>query len=272
MNGDRSPPDPEPVSAGHAQEWPEETAPPGYVPPDPDEKPPLELWRVVGDVRPWGTLLLVLAWAGVLALLMVRGELDDGSALMARGASVAGDPALWRLLTCTFLHSGAMHLLLNSLSLAIYGPPIERIFVRGGFWIVYAAGGALASLASVAWRTWRMPDQLSYSVGASGAIFALAGALLAGTFRLRHRLARGRARALGAALLFLVAQGLSGGITRNGTDNIAHGGGLVAGIVLGAVIPFSARLEGVKPNPLWWGLGAVAATATAAALARVLIG
>jgi len=260
------------LSEGDPPAGPDETLP-GFVPPDPEEKPALDLWREVGDVRAWGTLLLVLSWAAVLATMLALGELGDSSAFVARGASVAEGASneVWRLLTCTFLHAGAFHLLLNSASMWIYGPAVERIFTRGAFWIVFAGGGAVASLASLTWRSWRSA-QFSYSVGASGAIFALAGALLAGSFRLRHRLARGRARALGAAMLFLVAQGLSGGITRNGTDNIAHAGGLVAGVMLGAVIPLHSRLEGKEPNRAWPLLGGVAALALAAALVRVLLG
>ena len=40
----------------------------GELPPDPDERPPVELWSSVGDIPPWGTMLLVLAWAGVFLI------------------------------------------------------------------------------------------------------------------------------------------------------------------------------------------------------------
>ena len=144
------------------------------------------------------------------------------------------------------MHAGVAHVFFNSLSMLIFGPAVERIFTRWAFWIVFALGGAAASLGSLLWRTAHSGPGLSLSVGASGAIFALGGALLAGAFRLRHRLAPGRARALGAALLFLLGQGLVSGFTRLGTDNFAHATGLVAGAALGAVIPLSARLQGPR--------------------------
>ena len=50
--------------------------------------------------------------------------------------------------------------------------------------------------------------------------------------------------ALGAALLFLLGQGLAAGLTRHATDNAAHTAGLAAGAVLGAMMPFSPRLGG----------------------------
>lgn len=224
----------------------------GYVPPDPDEPPPLELWSAVGDIQPWGTGLLLLAWSTLFAAMAFRREFADSSALLAWGASVTGlDPlaSAWRLLASTFIHAGVAHVFFNATSMLIFGPAVERIFTRWGFCVVYAAGGAGASLASLMWREWRQGSGTSLSVGASGAIFALGGALLMSAFRVRRRLAPGRARALGAALLFLVGQGLVAGITRNGTDNIAHMAGLVAGLVLGACIPLSPRLGG-KPTGL----------------------
>lgn len=245
---------------------------PGFVPPDPEEPPPLELWRAVGDVPPWGTTLLLLSWAVVFALFVFRRELGDHSALYAHGASAAGGAVLetgWRLLASTFLHAGVLHLVFNGATMLVFGPAVERIYTRWGFWIVYAGGGAVASLASLTWRSWR-GGGASISVGASGAIFALGGALLVGAFRLRRRLAPGRARALGAAMLFLVFQSLSGGFTRVGTDNAAHAAGLIAGAVLATLVPLSDRLGGRPAGFAIRVLGAFAALALAVTFARVL--
>lgn len=251
----------------------EEAIDPGFVPPDPDEPPPLELWRAVGDVPPWGTTLLLLSWAVVFALFVFRHELGDNSALYARGASAAGGTALetaWRLLASTFLHAGVLHLVFNGATMLVFGPAVERIYTRWGFWILYAGGGAAASLASLMWRSARPGSGASISVGASGAIFALGGALLIGAFRLRRRLAPGRARALGAAMLFLVFQGLSGGFTNVGTDNAAHAAGLTAGSLLATAIPLSERLGGRPPGIVIRALGTLAALALAATFALIL--
>jgi membrane associated rhomboid family serine protease len=253
----------------------EDGAEPGYLPPDPDEPPPLELWSAVGDVPPWGTALLLLSWAVVFTLMAVRGELGDTARMVAWGASLAGpgaDHAAWRLLASTFLHGGAAHVFFNAATMLAFGPTLERIFSRAGFALIYALGGLAASEASVLWRTWRDPDRFSVSVGASGAIFALGGGLLAAAFRLRHRLAPGRARALAGAMLFLLGQGLVAGVTRNGTDNAAHAAGLVAGGLLGLVAPLGERLGG---PPTGWPmrvLGTLAALALIAAFAMALRG
>jgi rhomboid protease GluP len=243
---------------------------PGYVPPDPDEPPPVELWSAVGDVTPWGTALLLLAWAAVFATMVFRREIGDPDALFAWGAAAPrlgpADTA-WRLLASTFIHAGAAHAFFNATSMLIFGPAMERIFTRWGFWLVYAAGGALASLASLIWRAQRIGHGLSISVGASGAIFALGGALLVSAYRVRHRLAPGRARAMGGALLFLVGQGMAAGFTRHATDNAAHAAGLMAGALFGAVIPLSPRLGGPTPGLGMRVMGTLGALALAASLA-----
>ncbi len=248
---------------------------PDYIPPDPDEPPPVELWSAVGDVPPWGTALLLLSWAAMFAMIAVRREIGDADALLAWGASAPRLNALetaWRLLASTFLHAGIAHAFFNAATMLILGPAVERIFTRWGFWVIYAAGGALASLASLAWRATRDVPGISLSVGASGAIFALGGALLVSAWRVRHRLAPGRARAMGGALLFLLGQGLAAGFTRNATDNTAHAAGLAAGALLGAVIPLSPRLGGPAPGPLVRVLGTLAALALAISLALAVRG
>jgi rhomboid protease GluP len=247
----------------------------GFLPPDPDEPPPVELWSAVGDVPPWGTGVQLLVWAAVFALLSARHEIGDTAAYLLWGANATGLPPLdtaWRLLASTFLHGGVAHVFFNATSMLIFGPAVERIFTRWAFWIVYALGGAAASLGSLLWRTSRHGAGLDLSVGASGAIFALGGALLVGAFRLRHRLAPGRARALGAALLFLLGQALASGFTRLGTDNVAHAVGLVAGGAIGAVVPLSGRLGGPRPPLAIRALGALCALALALSLALALRG
>jgi rhomboid protease GluP len=250
-------------------------AEPGYVPPDPDEPPPTDLWSAVGGIRPWSTLLLLLAWGAVFAVLAYRRELADPHALLAWGASATRLEAretAWRLLASTFVHAGAAHVVFNAAGLLVVGPAVERIFTRSGFWTIYAAGGALASLASVASRAARHGAGLSISVGASGAIFALGGALVASAWRLRHRLPPGRARALGGSVILLVGQWLAAGLTRHATDNVAHTAGLAAGALLGALVPLSARLGGPAPHPLLRALGLAAALALAISLALAVRG
>ncbi|MEO5987404.1 MAG: rhomboid family intramembrane serine protease [Candidatus Eisenbacteria bacterium] len=248
---------------------------PGFLPPDPNEQPPVELSSAVGDVVPWGTVLVLLSWGVVSFALAASRELGESSALIARGASVTQPlsfDAAWRLIGSTFLHSGASHLFFNAITLLVLGQAVERIFSRWGFWILVAWGGALASLGSLAWRLARHPGVMGLSIGGSGVVFALGGALLAGAFRLRDRLAPTRARALAATVLFLTLPGFAAGFERHGTDNMAHAAGLVAGLCIGVALPLNTRLAGRPAGNSVRLLGAAAVIALAAVFARVLRG
>ncbi len=244
----------------------------GYIEPDPEEPKPLDLWAQVGDALPWGTMLLLLAWGGVFLALGFTHALGDPQALYAWGASATmlpAGPTAWRSLASTFLHSGAAHLFFNAVTLLVLGPAVERIFARWGFWIVFVLGGAFASFASVTARDAFAAGQ-SLSVGGSGALFALGGALLAVVWRLRHALAPTRSRALAASLLWLIAPGFAAGWANPSTDNVAHAGGLVAGLVLGAWLPTDARLGGRGPGVIVRVLAVLCALSLAASFALAL--
>ena len=147
----------------------------------------------------------------------------------------------WRLLTYMFLHGGAMHIFFNMWCLWDLGRLCESLYGRWTFAGIYLITGVSGGLASIAWN----PRVLS--VGASGAIFGLAGALIAsfylGEFSLPRVAISGTLRSLVIFAVFNLGFGqLFGGI-----DNACHIGGLVSGLVLGALI---ARLAPQSDAPL----------------------
>ena len=79
----------------------------------------------------------------------------------------------WRLLTCVFIHGGLLHIGFNMWCLWSLGRLAESVYGHWTFAVVYLITGLAASLASLIWN----PAILS--VGASGAIFGIAGALIA---------------------------------------------------------------------------------------------
>ena len=126
-----------------------------------------------------------------------------------------------------FVHAGIMHLLYNIFGLVIGGILLEPIIKKYWTFAVYVFTGLGAALMSIWWH------DNTISVGASGAIFGLYGAVIA-------LLITGRVPKLerkgfwlliaiyaGGSLLY----GLAGGI-----DNAAHIGGLISGMVLGFII------------------------------------
>ncbi len=136
----------------------------------------------------------------------------------------------WRLLTSTFVHFGIVHIGLNMWCLWGLGASLEPLMGRKAFAVMYGASGLAASIVSVAWNPWRV------SAGASGAIFGAAGALVS-FFALKkaatdQTLVRKNLKGLAIFILYNLLHGLGGT-----TDNSAHIGGLLAGLVLGAIIP-----------------------------------
>lgn len=132
----------------------------------------------------------------------------------------------WRLLTSMFLHGGIMHLFLNVYGLILAALFVEPILGRKKFAALYLIAGLCGSLASI----WWYPNTIS--VGASGAIFGLYGAVLA--LLLTDAFPQGGKR--GMLLMFgvFVALNLLMGMV-GGIDNAAHIGGLLSGAVLGVL-------------------------------------
>ena len=142
----------------------------------------------------------------------------------------------WRLLPYMFMHGGILHIAFNMWCLWDLGALCESLYGRWTYGAIYLTTGLAAGLSSVAWN----PGVLS--VGASGAIFGLAGALIAsfylGEFSLPGIAIRGTSLSLVA---FVVISLFFGGAR---VDNAAHVGGLVTGLIIGAAIAKLAPHEG----------------------------
>jgi len=79
----------------------------------------------------------------------------------------------WRLLSCTFVHIGIMHLLLNMWCLWNLGNLAERMFGNFAFVMLYLLSGLGGSIASLWW------NPTIVSAGASSAVFGVAGSVIA---------------------------------------------------------------------------------------------
>lgn len=141
------------------------------------------------------------------------------------GAMTPGEP--WRLLSAVFLHGGLLHICLNMLALYQAGQLVERMYGAPRYLSVYLVSGVLASLASVWWR------QDVVSIGASGAIFGVFGALLSFLVVHRRRMPQGVYSRMRTMTLSFVGYSLLLGFAIPGVDNAAHLGGLAAGLVVG---------------------------------------
>jgi rhomboid protease GluP len=143
----------------------------------------------------------------------------------------------WRLLTYMFLHGSLMHIAFNMWCLWDLGALCESLYGRWTYAGIYLITGIAAGVASIGWN----PGVLS--VGASGAIFGLAGALIASFYLGEFSVPRVAISGTLRSLLFFVGFNVLFGTLSPGIDNAAHGGGLVSGLIVGALI---AR---VAPHP-----------------------
>lgn len=186
------------------------------------------------------TLFLFIAILIGFGIEIVTGAWLDAGRLAELGAIVPEyiwqDGEYWRLLTAMFLHGDgtipgdALHLAMNLFALYQLGSLFEVMFGTRRFVIIYFAAGLIASITSSLHID-------SASVGASGAIFGVLGAFVFSVFRSprwRHERA---ARSVVNQVIFWIIANIAIGLRIPQIDNAAHIGGLVAGLLLGAVLP-----------------------------------
>jgi rhomboid protease GluP len=175
-------------------------------------------------------VFLGMALAGISITDPTSHELIGWGANCAR--TIGGE--WWRLLTCTFLHIGIIHIGFNMWCLWDLGQLAESLFGNWTFAIIYLTTGVAGSLASVIWNPYGV------SAGASGAIFGIAGALIStyylGDFSLPRSVIQMKLR----SVIMFAGYNLVFGAMRSNTDNAAHIGGLVAGLIFGALIAKAA--------------------------------
>ena len=130
----------------------------------------------------------------------------------------------WTLLTAMFVHSGFWHLFGNMITLYFFGTFLVRFIGNNWFLLVYFVGG-IAGNALYLW----LGEPFSLAIGASGAIYAVAGALVVLMPRLTVRLYLVLPVPLWVVVLvFFVIWSFVPGVAWQ-----AHLGGLVVGLVAG---------------------------------------
>jgi membrane associated rhomboid family serine protease len=83
----------------------------------------------------------------------------------------------WGIVTSMFLHDGFFHIFANMLTLYFFGSYLHRLVGTGRLLAVYFGGGIMGNIFFVLLGTLLYPDSLALAIGASGAVFALGGAL-----------------------------------------------------------------------------------------------
>lgn len=236
------------------REFQEPAAPPVRprpVPPHVSMRPPAPRRSALPAVRVV-TVLLVINVLMFAVTVVLSGSLDPSlGALYVLGAkdnSAIDGGQWWRLLTPMVLHGGVLHLLFNSWALYALGPGVEAAYGARRFLTIYLLAGLAGSMASYLFN----PGPLS--VGASGAIFGLLGALAARVFTARSMLGREATKMQFGQIGSMIAINLVFGFTVDGIDNAAHIGGLLVGALVGLVLApqyrrISAFMPSLPPRP-----------------------
>ena len=155
-----------------------------------------------------------------------------------------------RIVSSIFLHGGLLHLVFNMYSLYIIGPQLESFFGKIKYIIIYLISGICGNLLSMLF----ISDQM-VSVGASGAIFGLMGALV--YFGYHYRVYLGGV--VKSQIIPLIVINLFIGYMSSGINNIAHIGGLIGGILISIALGVkyksskSDRINGIVMSLIFFG-------------------
>ena len=175
-------------------------------------------------------LLMVIINIVVFVILEWMGSTTDTMFMLHHGAMyeplVVERGEYYRLFTCMFLHFGVQHLLYNMLLLIFVGDMLEKAVGKVRYLMIYLGGGILGNLLSmvVVMRT----GSYAVSAGASGAIFAVVGALVFLAVKNRDRISQEEIW----RLIIMAVLSLIEGFTQTGTDSMAHLGGFLGGVVI----------------------------------------
>ena len=235
------------------------------------------MWGFAGPLRQvfrsWNftnavTLACVVLYVATLVLdpaaaLRPRGIFDvfapSNRALWAFGAAGAipwQAGHWWTVLTAIYLHGGILHILFNLLWIRQLGPEVENYYGPARLVVIFTVSGVAGFLVS---NEFGVP----FTVGASGSIFGLLGALVAYGRRRGGAFGRLHLQQYGQwALVLFIA-----GFIMAGVNNFAHAGGFIGGFVSGLVLSLAERRA---ETTLDWLLASAAIVVTVAGFALSL--
>ena len=157
----------------------------------------------------------------------------SGAALRRLGMTGIGawmNGEWWTLVTSIYLHGGVLHILFNVLWIRQLGPAVEELYGPARFFVIFTISGVAGCIVSDV-------IGVSFTLGASGSIFGLLGAMVAFGRRRGGAFGAMMLRQYGqwALLLFVL------GFFMSGVNNLAHAGGFLGGLAAGLVLSLAER-------------------------------
>ncbi|MDE7224382.1 MAG: rhomboid family intramembrane serine protease [Acetatifactor sp.] len=184
---------------------------------------------------PFVSIILVTVNVGVFFFCQL-----PGSILYAKGClrtyEVIGYGEYGRILWAMFLHADVNHLFSNMIILLFMGAMIEKAIGHVPYLAIYMMSGLIGNMLSLFGKL--MSNDLTASLGASGAIFGLDGLLLAMVLFSRKRVQNVTPMRVVLMICLSLYSGFSGG----NVDNLAHVGGLMAGFLIGMIYLICRRI------------------------------
>ncbi len=207
------------------------------------------------------TIAIIVLNAVAFITLELMGGSTNMQVLIDAGAKVnlyvrAGQ--WWRLIIPIFLHYGFFHILVNSYSLFNLGTFAEKVYGNWRFVAIYLTAGISGNILSTL-----LGSPYSVGVGASGAVFGIAGSIIYLGLR-RPELFK---YIIGSRFIVSLMINLFISFTLPGIDAWAHIGGLVGGLAMAWAI--GTQADEMNGGPAWWK-GAVVFGALGLALAYIL--
>lgn len=192
------------------------------------EKNEYKKWKYIKSSNIAVTLTLIII-NGLVELINFWLNVQFGNSSIITKGGISREMVLtgqwYRLLTYMFIHGSLIHYAGNALSLYIFGSRVERYFGKTNMFVIYLIGGLGGGLVSMCLNG-------GLAVGASGAIFALIGAVLSYT-KIKERSIGGFDTYL---IVIFIIIGLLSGFMMADVDNWGHIGGFIFGLVVSYIL------------------------------------
>lgn len=189
----------------------------------------------------WATYGLTATLVGVaIATHLLVGDSSDPGVLLRVGAMVRGriaDGEWWRLISCVFVHVGTVHLIVNAIAVYFLVKVLEEVFGPSRAVAIFLGAGIAGGVASY------LASPSPVSAGASGAVFGVLGALFIELTLHKSRYRAAWKNGMWSRIVLVTVAQAGIGFLYPVIDQWAHGGGLVAGIVLGAALSPSLKTQ-----------------------------
>ena len=180
------------------------------------------------------TTVLIVINVAVFLILSMLGDTEDAAFMLQHGAMyepfITEGQEYYRIFTCMFLHFGISHLANNMLVLFVLGQRLEPVVGKIKFILIYLLGGLGGNVISLLADVKK--NEYAVSAGASGAVFAVMGAMIYVVIWSHGQLQDISTR----QILIMAAFSLYFGFTSTGVDNAAHVGGMIMGFLLAVLL------------------------------------